>query len=155
MYSVCSHVILEVTSILANFFSIRISFSQALFFSCCTCFSKMKFMDVFPVSFPCQLSTHALWLISFPLSKYWIRVIWRLTNFDKSMEENIWKNRHHFKLGYWWPYNFWFFLKPWFSFLKRREETANDLVSPNVKATIYPHQCGGFEFIWKYITRDI
>ncbi|TMW81484.1 hypothetical protein EJD97_009324 [Solanum chilense] len=26
-----------------------------------------------------------------------------------------------------------------------------DLVSPNVKVAMYPHQCGGFEFMWKHI----
>ena len=30
-----------------------------------------------------------------------------------------------------------------------------DLVSPNVKAAMYPHQRGGFEFMWKHIAGAI
>ncbi|KAK6803490.1 hypothetical protein RDI58_001274 [Solanum bulbocastanum] len=35
------------------------------------------------------------------------------------------------------------------------EGTVCDLVSLNVEETMYPHQRGGFKFIWKRITRDI
>uniref|UniRef100_A0A3Q7HLW4 SNF2 N-terminal domain-containing protein n=1 Tax=Solanum lycopersicum TaxID=4081 RepID=A0A3Q7HLW4_SOLLC len=30
-----------------------------------------------------------------------------------------------------------------------------DLVSPNIKVAMYPHQCGGFEFMWKHIAGAI
>nr|XP_010325684.1 SNF2 domain-containing protein CLASSY 4-like [Solanum lycopersicum] len=41
------------------------------------------------------------------------------------------------------------------SAIYEEEGTVWDLVSPNVKAAMYPHQRGGFEYMWKHIAGAI